>query len=124
DRFIEAWADEPWVVDGAAVRVSLVCFGRRLSSELQRLNGNEVREIYSDLTSGPSNLTRANRLKDNQRVCFEGGQKHGPFEVSYEVARDFLLRPKNPNGHYNADVIFRYLNAADVVRRASDTWII
>ena len=22
----EAWADEPWVVDGAAVRVSLVCF--------------------------------------------------------------------------------------------------
>ena len=23
----EAWSDEPWVVDGAAVRVSLVCFG-------------------------------------------------------------------------------------------------
>ena len=23
----EAWSDEPWVIDGAAVRVSLVCFG-------------------------------------------------------------------------------------------------
>ena len=32
DRIVErggiydAWSDEPWVVDGAAVRVSLVCF--------------------------------------------------------------------------------------------------
>ncbi len=24
----EAWADEPWMLDGAAVRVSLVCWGR------------------------------------------------------------------------------------------------
>ena len=24
----EAWSDEPWIVDGAAVRVSLVCFGQ------------------------------------------------------------------------------------------------
>ena len=24
----EAWSDEPWVIDGAAVRVSLVCFAR------------------------------------------------------------------------------------------------
>ncbi len=22
----DAWSDEPWVIDGAAVRVSLVCF--------------------------------------------------------------------------------------------------
>ena len=25
----EAWSDEPWINNGAAVRVSLVCFGRR-----------------------------------------------------------------------------------------------
>lgn len=25
----EAWSDEPWIVDGAAVRVSMVCFGAR-----------------------------------------------------------------------------------------------
>jgi hypothetical protein len=23
----DAWADEPWVIEGAAVRVSLICFG-------------------------------------------------------------------------------------------------
>lgn len=27
-RIFEAWSDEPWVIDGAAVRVSLICFGR------------------------------------------------------------------------------------------------
>jgi type II restriction/modification system DNA methylase subunit YeeA len=26
-RIFEAWSDEPWVNDGAAVRVSLVAFG-------------------------------------------------------------------------------------------------
>ena len=26
-RIFNAWSDEPWVNDGAAVRVSLVCFG-------------------------------------------------------------------------------------------------
>ena len=34
----EAWADEPWVVDGAAVRVSIVCFGAHRSGA-SRLNG-------------------------------------------------------------------------------------
>ena len=27
-RIFEAWSDEPWIVEGAAVRVSLICFGR------------------------------------------------------------------------------------------------
>ena len=27
-QIFEAWSDEPWVIDGAAVRVSLVCFSR------------------------------------------------------------------------------------------------
>ena len=27
-RIFEAWSDEPWIIDGAAVRVSLVCFGQ------------------------------------------------------------------------------------------------
>ena len=30
-RIFDAWADEPWVNDGAAVRVSLVCFGHARS---------------------------------------------------------------------------------------------
>ena len=47
----EAWSDEPWVIDGAAVRVSLVCFGSPsdlLKSET-RLDGELVDEIFTDL---------------------------------------------------------------------------
>ena len=124
DRFIEAWSDEPWVVDGAAVRVSIVCFGGKLNFEEIRLDGQKASQIHADLTGDTFNLTTARRLTENSAVCFEGGQKHGPFEVTYEVARDFLLRPKNPNGRANSDVIYPYLNAADVVRRPSNTWII
>jgi type II restriction/modification system DNA methylase subunit YeeA len=124
DRFIEAWSDEPWVVDGAAVRVSIVCFGDRGKAEGLQLDGAVVRQIHSDLTSDTFDLTKAKRLPENESACFEGGQKHGPFEMDYETARDFLLRPTNPNCRNNSDVIFPYLNAADVVRRSSNTWII
>ena len=31
-RIFEAWSDEPWVIDGAAVRVSLVCLSERRPS--------------------------------------------------------------------------------------------
>src|SRR5262249_9713673 len=103
DRFIEAWADEPWLIEGASVRVSLVCYGDRKTSESQRLDGKEVEQIHPDLTGGASNLTIATRLSQNQTVCFEGGQKHGPFELTYDEASAFLLSPINPNGRPNAD---------------------
>ena len=37
----DAWADEPWAVEGAAVRVSLVCFSLAAVGELQ-LNGQRA----------------------------------------------------------------------------------
>ena len=49
----EAWDDEAWVVDGAAVRVSLVCFAA-VSDPIIRiahLDGQAVDEIFSDLTA-------------------------------------------------------------------------
>jgi hypothetical protein len=33
-RIFEAWSDEPWIVEGAAVRVSLVCFAEASSRAL------------------------------------------------------------------------------------------
>ena len=45
-----AWSDEPWVVEGAAVRVSIV--GQDDGSETERrLDGEPVSRINSDLTS-------------------------------------------------------------------------
>ncbi len=50
----EAWSDEPWTVEGAAVRVSLVCFAG--SSETASLNGGVVPVIHADLSAERSNL--------------------------------------------------------------------
>jgi hypothetical protein len=44
----DAWSDEPWVIDGAAVRVSIACFG--VSATPPRLNGVHVDRINPDLT--------------------------------------------------------------------------
>ncbi|MGE0502713.1 MAG: class I SAM-dependent DNA methyltransferase [Rhizobiaceae bacterium] len=35
----EAWSDEPWIVDGAAVRVSLVCFREAFGTAISPLEG-------------------------------------------------------------------------------------
>ncbi|WP_211100387.1 class I SAM-dependent DNA methyltransferase [Azospirillum sp. TSO35-2] len=120
----EAWSDEPWRVDGAAVRVSLVCFGPKGIDETPRLDGREVPEIFSDLSGGGVDLTTAKRLAENGGVCFEGIKKYGPFDVPGETARAWLTSPLNPNGRPNADVLRPWLNAMDVVRRPSDTWVI
>ena len=46
-RIFEAWSDEPWVIDGAAERVSLVCFSRAGDDAVSgaRLDGQSVDEI-------------------------------------------------------------------------------
>ena len=49
---VDAWDDEPWVVDGAAVRVSIVCFGPAGSTSSAHLDGLPVQRINADLTGG------------------------------------------------------------------------
>jgi hypothetical protein len=48
-RIFNAYADEPWINAGAAVRVSLVCFGH--SAQPSQLNGQPVNAIFADLTA-------------------------------------------------------------------------
>ena len=118
-----AWADEPWILDGAAVRVSLVCWGRdRVSAPM--LNGVVVSAIHADLTAGAANLTTARKLPENAGVAFMGDTKGGAFDVPGELARKWLMMPSNANGRPNADVIRPWANGMDVTRRSSDTWII
>jgi type II restriction/modification system DNA methylase subunit YeeA len=118
----EAWSDEPWIVDGAAVRVSIVCFAR--SAEAQRLDGIIVSTINSDLTSEAIDLTKVNRLRENQNIGFIGTQKTGKFEISGEIARQWLKLPVNPNKRPNSDVLKPWLNGSDVAGRPSGRWII
>jgi type II restriction/modification system DNA methylase subunit YeeA len=119
----EAWSDEPWSVEGAAVRVSLVSFARDASLPF-RLDGREVSRINSDLTSATANLTTARPLADNQSVAFNGIQKTGPFEVDGDVARGWLSTVGNPNGLPNANVLRPYWNGIDATRRIRDSWIV
>lgn len=122
-RIFDAWSDQPWVNEGAAVRVSLVCFGD--SKQPTRLDGEPVAEIYSDLTAsqGGVDLTRAKRLPENADRCFVGTSKKASFDIPGDVARKWILAP-NPNGRSNAEVVKPWINGEDIVRRPSDTWIV
>ena len=118
-----AWADEPWTLDGAAVRVSLVSWGREPAAS-PLLDGIVVPAIHADLTAGAANLTTARRLVANARVAFMGDTKGGAFDVPGALARKWLALPSNANGKPNADVLRPWANGMDVTRRPSDTWII
>ena len=126
----EAWGDEPWVNDGAAVRVSLICFARCDDDSVStpRLDGQPVDEIHADLTATRDHqgvdLTLARRLPANARVAFVADQKGGPFDISGSQAREWLLLPANPNGRTNADVLKPWVNGMDLTRRPAGKWIV
>ncbi len=124
-RIFDAWSDEPWVNEGAAVRVSLVCFG---AEPVGRLNGELVSHIHSDLTGvwGDEiavDMGLAKPLLANKNAVFEGLRKDGPLDIAGGKARDWLRLP-NPNGKSNADVLFPLINGIDVTRRPRDAWVI
>jgi type II restriction/modification system DNA methylase subunit YeeA len=118
-----AWSDEAWTLDDAAVRVSLVCWGRE-PAVAPLLDGAAVPAIYADLTAGAANLTTARPLPENAGVAFMGDTKGGAFDGPGDLARQWLTLPGNANGRTNADVLCPWANGMDVARRPSDTWII
>lgn len=124
-RIFEAWSDEEWSVEGAAVRVSLVGFDCKPSGQAV-LDGISVSAIFADLSGerGGVDLTSASRLAHNRNIAFQGPVKVGPFDVEGENARRWLRSPLNPNGRPNADVVRPLLNGMDITRRTSDRWIV
>ena len=130
DRIVErgaiydAWSDEPWVVDGAAVRVSLICFASKRDGLPTQLNGENAPRINADLTSASVDLTHAVRLPQNAGVAFMGDTKGGPFDLPGDQAREWLELPANPNGRTNADVLRPWVNGMDLTRRPRGKWIV
>ena len=118
----EAWSEEQWTVDGAAVDVSLICFGDA-GGEPVRLDGETVAAINPDLTAG-LNLTAARPLRENRNGAFLGIQKSGPFDVPGDIARDWMAEPANPNGRTNAEILKPYWNGDDLTGRPRDMWFI
>ena len=124
-RIFEAWSDEEWVNEGAAVRVSLLGFGPFFGVDRSsRLDGAEVAWIHADLTAAVGmDLTKARRLTENGGVSFMGVTKSGPFDISFSVARRLLASP-TPHGKPNSDVVLPSINGADLAKRPSGDWII
>lgn len=116
-----AWADEPWVVEGAAVRVSLVGYDDG-SQKTHVLNGAPVASINSNLSAG-IDTTTACVLNDNRGIAFQGPVKVGPFEIPNVLAQKMIASP-NPDGRSNRDVLRPWVNAMDITRRPRNMWII
>lgn len=120
-RIFDAWNEEKWTIDGAAVDVSLVCFGE--SSQPATLNGKAVDTINADVTSG-LDLTKTTALKENSDAAYLGIQKSGPFDVQGSLAREWMTEPQNPNGRRNHAVLRPYWNGDDITGRPRDMWLI
>lgn len=127
-KIYRAYGDEPWTIEGASVRVSIVCFGdkKQIISPVS-LDENEVEEISASLTSlskDSMNISKLAKIKDNEGIAYQGIKRVGRFEIPYETAREWLLLPKNPNGRPNSDVLKPWASGFDILRRPQRMWII
>ncbi len=126
----DAWSDEPWMIDGAEVRVSLICFSSAgdVYRPETRMNGEPADEIHSDLTARRGgtgiDLTGAKRIPANIGAAFMGDTKSGPFDVPGDLAREWLRLPANPNGRPNTDVLKPWVNGMDLTRRPAGKWVV
>ncbi len=112
-----AWADRPWILDGAAVRVSMVGFDNGHEESI-RLDGLPVRTIFSNLTAD-IDLTGAKVLSENLRLSFQGIIKRGSFDIDASVAHAMIAaEPKTK------EVLKPIYNAIDITRRPRNKWII
>ena len=116
-----AWSDHPWVLDGAAVHISIVGFDNG-SESCRELDGASVESINANLTAG-ADLTAARRLKDNLGVAFMGDTKGGPFDIPGSLAQEMLGSP-NPHGRSNSEVLKPWINGRDITDRSRGMWIV
>jgi hypothetical protein len=116
-----AWDDRPWILEGAAVRVSMIGFDDG-SETTRMLNGYTVVTINADLTSS-DNLTAAKRLTENKNICFYGSQQKGSFDITPAKARELLSQP-NSFGLDMSDVVKKGVNGIQILRRTDETWVI
>lgn len=110
-----AWADRAWVLDGAAVRISIVGFDDGSQTE-RTLDGAPVPSINADLTAAVD-ITQAKVLPENLGISYQGPSPKAPFDIGPEVAEPMLRAPLNVNGRPNSDVVRPVLNARDMMQQ-------
>ena len=116
-----AESDRDWVLAGANVHVSMVGFDN--GSDVKRvLDGREVDEIGAQLAA-TINIHTARNLEANAGISFMGITPAGPFDVPFELAREWLTAP-NPTGRPNSDVLRPYSNGSDLTKRPRGVWTV
>lgn len=118
-----AWSDRAWVLEGAAVRVSMVGFDAGIQQE-RTLDGQATPVINPDLTGIKVDITQAQQLKENRYICWRPDEKGGAFDIDDATAQNMLNAKGNPNGRPNSDVVRRWVNGMDIVRRPRSMWIV
>ena len=122
-RITNAVSDMRWEIDGAEVRVALLCLSNVDSDAGTRLDGVDVALVNADLTTGVD-VSLAGPRPENRGLCFQGVKQNGTFTVPAGQARAMLLAPTNPNGRRNDDVVRRFHGNDDVTMRTGDEWIV
>lgn len=118
-----AFADREWILDGAAVHISIICFSESNNKDcLVELDGVPVRTINSDLTGG-IDLTQSVAIQRNESIGFQGFVKGGPFDINWETAKSFLTSP-NPTSESNYRVVKPCINGKDLTANARGQWIL
>ncbi len=116
-----AESDRNWVLDGAAVHVSMVGFDDGTDTT-RMLDGESVLSINANLTTR-ADTTQAKRLPTNRAIGFIADVKAGKFDLA-EAGVERMLPEPNPHGRPNSDVLLPWVNSLDVLRRPRDFWIV
>ena len=111
-----AWSDREWILDGAAVRVSMVGFDDG-SQDHRTLNGQSTTKINSDLTGGVD-TTLAKALDENAEMIARGIETGGPFELDYVEAARLMDSTRNK------PFIVPIVNGAQILKSRSNRWVI
>ena len=117
-----AISDRNWVLEGAAVHISMVGFDD--GTETDKIwDGLKTKQIFANLTSGHVDITKARRLVANVGIAFQGVTPLGEFEVPEQEAVVWDQNP-NPNGRPNSDVLQPFIKAEDIIGRPRNMRII
>ena len=112
-----AWSDRDWILEGAAVRVSMIGFDDGSESN-KILDGIDVDEINPDLTA-TDYISAALRLEENKDISFMGLSPTGNFAIDDELARKMLVADPRNNA-----VLRRYISGKDITSRDRSNWIV
>ncbi|MBU0719528.1 MAG: transposase [Planctomycetes bacterium] len=116
-----AWSDREWILDGAAVHVSIIGFdGQR--ETVRSLDGWTVDRINADLTADVD-AASARILRENLDIAYMGDTKGGRFDIGWTTARELLSEP-NPDTRANTEVVRPWINGSDITKRRRALWII